>query len=480
MQPLATPASHSGKNSKLTEKETGAGMKYITAEGAATASENSILSIYLTPLALALGATNQQIGFLTSLPSLFGNLIQPAAGKYIETLGGKKSTTLVMSGLMPILIFLMALLPLSEVSDKVSYLIIFTIIYQMIGNFGGTAWFSWVADIIPNKIRGEFFGNRNFTAGATSLIVSFFAGWILSAVGKDLGFPIIFGISSLAAFFSYWFLRQVPKSPQSPHGHFNLGIKEFFKDFHGHKNFSNFTYYIFFLNFGVYIASPFFIVYMLKDLNIGYFAYASVIAVETVVAIFSQKYWGKLMDKFGDRAILGVCGILISVVPFVFTFANSIWILFLTQAFSGFAWAGFDLARFNFLIDATPPKKRPSFVANHKLLAGLTIFAGGLVGGFLAEAFSGATFFAFSGLKILFLLAFFLRIIPLIIFLPRLAESRVPASQTLPVKNIFWKAVSNFPTQGILHELVYMDHSIIRLERKVARKIKKKISQSKG
>ncbi len=455
----------------LSEKQTKAAMKYINADGAANAAKDSVLVSYLTPLALALGATSQQIGFLNSLPALFGNLIQPVAGKYIETRGGKKSTTLVMQFFAPLAILLIAFLSLSTVPDKISYLIIFTIAYQVIYGFQSTAWLSWIADIIPEKIRGEFFGKRNALAGFVSLGISFTAGWLLSAVDGTLGFAIIFGFASAAGFASYFLLRQVPKSPQAPHGHFNLGIKEFFRDFRGHKNFSNFTYYIFFLNFGVFIAAPFFVVYMLKDLGIGYFGYAIALAVEAAVVIFSQKYWGKLMDKIGDRAILGVCGILICIVPVAFIFTNNFFTLLFAQALAGFAWSGFDLARFNFLLDSTPPQKRPSFIANHKLLTGMAIFAGGLAGGFLAAAFAGMQILFLSGLKILFALAFLLRILPLAIFFPRLREQRVPASQAVPVKNIFWRAVALYPTQGILHELMYIGH----LEKDALKKIKSKL-----
>ncbi len=459
----------------LSKKETKRAMKYITADGAATAAKDSVLASYLTPLALALGATSQQIGFLNSLPSLFGNLIQPVAGKYIETRGGKKSTTLVMQFLAPLAILLIAFLSLSAVPDKISYLIIFTIIYQIILSFQSTAWLSWIADIIPEKIRGEFFGKRNMVAGIVSLVMSFGAGWILSFFGNDFGFPIIFGIAAAAGFASYLILRNVPKSPQTPHGHFNLGIREFFRDFRGHKNFSNFTYYIFFLNFGIFIASPFFIVYMLKDLGISYLEYALLLAIEAGIVIFSQKYWGRLMDRFGDKTILGVCGILVSLVPIAFIFTNNIWTLLFAQATAGFAWSGFDLARFNFLLDSTPPQKRPSFIANHKLLTGLAIFAGGLAGGFLAAAFAGMQILFLSGLKILFALAFVLRILPLAIFLPRLREQRVSATQVVPVKNIFWRAVALYPTQGILHELGWMNHCAACWERDILKKFKSKI-----
>lgn len=456
----------------LSKGETKKGMKYFLRESASTSVKDSVLSSYLIPFALVLGATNVQIGMLSSIPRLFGTIFQPIAGKYIETLGGKKSTTLITYALIPITLLLIAFLPFSLVSDKVLYLIIFTIFYQIVYTIDGTSWHSWFGDIVPEKIRGEFFGKRNMVAGFTSLIVSFCAGWFLNVVDGGMGFSIVFSFAAFAGFVSYMLLREVPKSPLGPHGHFSFGIKEFFRDFQGHKNFSNYAYYTFFLNFGVYIASPFFIVFMLRDLNIGYFEYAIAIAIEAIAALCSQKYWGKLSDKFGDRAILGICAVLISFVPLAYVFVGGFTSLLLAQIFSGFAWAGFDLANFNFLLDATPPQKRPSFIANYKFFTGFTLFAGGILSGFLLTLLNNIQFLFLSGIKLLFLISFFLRIIPAAIFIPRLREQRVLASKAIPIKNIFWRVVAIYPAQGIMHEIGTVNHCISCWEQDALRKIK--------
>lgn len=48
-------------------------------------------SRYITPYALAIGANNTQIGLLTSIPSLLGNLSQLFTSKIIEKTSRKKN-----------------------------------------------------------------------------------------------------------------------------------------------------------------------------------------------------------------------------------------------------------------------------------------------------------------------------------------------------------------------------------------------------
>src|SRR3989338_3828470 len=45
---------------------------------------------YITPFALALGASNKQIGFLTSLPTMIGNFSKIFTPKYMENTSRKK------------------------------------------------------------------------------------------------------------------------------------------------------------------------------------------------------------------------------------------------------------------------------------------------------------------------------------------------------------------------------------------------------
>ena len=64
--------------------------KFSVKEAAVASVMDGAGSRYITPFALALGASNSQIGLLTSFPSLFGNLSQIFNSKMMEKHSRKK------------------------------------------------------------------------------------------------------------------------------------------------------------------------------------------------------------------------------------------------------------------------------------------------------------------------------------------------------------------------------------------------------
>jgi MFS family permease len=151
-------------------------------------------------------------------------------------------------------------------------------------------------------------------------------------------------------------------------------------------------------------------------------------------------------------------------------FAANIFQLILISIFSGIAWSGFDLTAFNYLLDVTPPEKRPSYIANYKIYVGFALFLGPLTGGFLSQYFASTTFLWLSGLQAIFLLSFILRGAVTAYGIPRLKEAR--AKKVLPVSDVFLKAFAIYPVRGITNELVYVQNRFEQWQDGIRKKFK--------
>ena len=277
-----------------------------------------------------------------------------------------------------------------------------------------------------------------------------------------LGF--IFGLVS------YFYLRKIPEISYKKIEPRKINVLETIKKFKRYSNFKPFTMHMALISFAVNIASPFFTVYMLNIMKIGYEWYGIVIASEILTRIIMMKYWGRLSDKFGDRTIMSLCNILIIFYPLFFLFAKNQFHLIMISIFSGIAWSGFDLSTFNYLLDVTPPEKRPSYIANYKMVVGIALFLGPLSGGFLSQYISGSSFFWLSGLQIVFLLSFILRGAVTAYGLPKLREVR--AQKILPVTDVFLKAFAVYPARGITHELIYIENRFEHWEDGIRKRLK--------
>ena len=123
-------------------------------EGMPAAAMQGIIDYYLTPFALSLGATAQQVGFLVSIPNLIASISQLYAVKVVDWAGSRLrflvGGTLVQS---------MTLVPLAALavgfcSGSVPALIAFAVIFRVLASFIGTAWGSLVSDYLPPQ-KGE-------------------------------------------------------------------------------------------------------------------------------------------------------------------------------------------------------------------------------------------------------------------------------------------------------------------------------------
>jgi len=427
-----------------------------------------ITSTYSTPFALALGANNAEIGLLSSIPNLFITLTQPFAGKFIE----KRSRKIICQTLSLIQRFIwLPIVLMPFFFGKVWLFITLVTLSYVTLSFANTAWSSWIGNLVPENIRGKYFGKRNMIQGAFSFSSTLIAGWILGFMNNLFGFSVIFFLAFTFGLVSYFYLTRIPDvSYKSKYNEKSLSVLDILKDFKKYSNFYPFTIHMSLLSFAVTISSPFFAVYMLSIMHVGYEWYAIVIATEIFVKIFMQRHWGKLSDKFGDRTILSLCNILIVFYPFFFLFVTNPYQLILISIFSGIGWSGFDLSAFNYLLDVTPPEKRPSYIANYKFIVGISLFLGPLIGGLLSQYFSGVTFFWLSGLQILFLLSFILRGITTAYGIPKLKEVR--AKKVLSVSNVFLKAFAVYPARGITHDLFFVQHQFEHIEKNIKRRFK--------
>ena len=87
----------------------------------------------------------------------------------------------------------------------------------MIGTAG---WNSWMADLVPGRLRGRYFGNRNATIAIVSITVTLAGGIILDHF-KAIGYPggglsIIMAAGCAFALAAIFLLRKLPENPIFP------------------------------------------------------------------------------------------------------------------------------------------------------------------------------------------------------------------------------------------------------------------------
>src|SRR5688500_19728202 len=65
----------------------------------------------------------------------------------------------------------------TDVAMGVFLLLVF--LMHVAGNVGGPGWVSWMADVVPERLRGKYFSRRRQWGIVTAIPAAIFAGWFL-------------------------------------------------------------------------------------------------------------------------------------------------------------------------------------------------------------------------------------------------------------------------------------------------------------
>jgi len=268
--------------------------------------------------------------------------------------------------------------------SQIEYLIVLFTVYLVIETIIFPVWGSLMSDLLPPNKRGSFFGWRGRLIGVIGLFSIFIAGFILDSFEKTVftGFIIIFMIAFLTRLNAAYYMKKMyePKLKYiKKHITFTKFIKQITK-----TNFGRFVLVTSFMRFAQSMAGPFFIIYMLRDLQFSYIQYTLIITSAAVATLITVKTWGKLADKYGNIQLLKLASILIALVPFLWLISKNPIYLIIISLFGGLAWSGYELTRMDFVYDNTTHNKRERTIAYNNVFNGIAIFLGATIGGFIA------------------------------------------------------------------------------------------------
>ena len=416
---------------------------------------------YLSAFALFLKATTPQIGILASLPPLIGSLAQIVSAWVGRLTGWRKPIMLAGAGLQAFAWMPIALLPLLFPGFAVPLLIAAVVIYYFGANFAAPQWASLMGDLVPGKRRGRFFARRTRTVSLTTFLSLAAGGLVLHELttgGRTLaGFLTLFGVAMIARIISTYHLSRMHDAGghvaaiEAPVG--QLWWRRLRK-----SNFVRFALFFALMQFSVAIASPFFSVYMLRDLQFSYAEFMFNTGMSTLAQFLTLNQWGRISDVFGNRRIISATGLMLPVLPALWIFSSNFWYLLLVQALSGVAWAGFALSASNFLYDLTAREKRATYLAVHNVLASTGLFCGALVGGYLGAVLP-AQFSAFgqhwawlSPLPGVFAISAVARAFVLLIVLPKIREVR--KVRPISISSLIFRVTRVNALAGVVFDII--------------------------
>ncbi|MDA1194682.1 MAG: MFS transporter [Planctomycetota bacterium] len=386
---------------RLSEAETARSMHLSIIEGVAYAIMVAFGEACFLADAVRLGASPLQQGLVISLPLCGGALGSVVAVAWLRGVTSRRRIVAFGSFVQVLVLAALALTHAAGAGSTLM-LIALAVMHQAGGQMAGTAWNSWYGDVVPSGVRGSYFGVRSRYVYLATLLgvvgsgvmlhfIEPGAAGVVAAGAGGAGFAWVFGIAAFAR------LVCVVLFGFSPEPRFRgLPAPRTTRRFLGTSR-GRVAWRVLLaggaMQFLVYIGSPYFGPYMLRDLQFTYVEYMLASLAVVVLKVVALPAWGRLVDAHGARSVYALALLLVALVPLPWLWAQGLGWVLVAQALSGFAWGGYEVSFFSTLLEATYKPTRPYVFAAQNLIQGTGQLLGSLAGAGVI-AWAGGSFLA--------------------------------------------------------------------------------------
>lgn len=392
------------------------GMTFSTWEGVfATVFTALTQGVFAIGFAEMLGASYFHYAVLAAIPFL-ASVVQVFTGYQLQYHERRKWFTTITSVVFRAVWAPVIFLPffLTRGSALTAFLALNAVSF-VVFSASANAWTGWMTNLVPSRVRGRYFGQRNQYA-TIAAVASLMAGgyfldhwqehallrhlvegttllfharpdaWHLKAAAYGLVF--LFGASMSVVCGVLLCLQTEPRRARpAPPRTASAGWLAEYREVLGDPGFRGFLVFTIAFNFLNGIAVPFWIPFMRQHVLVSIEKIAIFGMIGNSARIVALTLWGKWIDRFGSRPIMSLCITGAAIHPLFYVIASPTFVfpLYLDAISSGIMWAGIELATFRLLLGAARPERKEMYFAVHTVVSGLALAATMLIAGHVVD-----------------------------------------------------------------------------------------------
>lgn len=350
-----------------------------------------------------LGASRAMVGLNVAL--WMGAIAMALPGAYLfNRLRARRPTWVVVMVIGRAFLFVVAVAALFSARAELRPTLVIIVLAANVAcvsltSFTSSAWWSWMADLIPESVRGRFFGRRhqvNLIATAVGAVIASLILERVSGGSHNLYFMIFLVAATLGVIdpILFWWVPEPRRAPR-PHRTFRETIRLYLRPLRERE----FAWLAWTQGFNTLLVSmplPFFVLYQRGEtvdghyigcgISLQFLAVMNVLALVTTAIVSTQ--WGRLADRIGHRTvyILGRLWVFTSVVYFFMGPDNYRWLLPIQLLVQSVVSAGVFVAMQNLMIGIAPKEEREYYVSIFWSVIAVAGAIGPWLGGLLADA----------------------------------------------------------------------------------------------
>jgi hypothetical protein len=388
-------------------------LRAATAEGFGAELLNACAGpTILAGWALHLGATPLEVGALGALPQLAQLVQLPSA--WVTALLGRRRVAIAAVALSRQALLPLALLPVLPLSPEGArgLLVAVCAASAVLGVLGNNAWTAWMGELVPEGLRGRYFGRRTalctFGGTVAGVAVARFLDLVSSRGAASTALSMLAaGACAIGAATAVAMSRQHDPpggSPAIP------ALRSALRPLRDRDARSLLAYQLAW-NASVAVGGSFFTFHLLQTLHAGYTVAAVHAAGGALARMLSAPLWGRALDRFGARPVLAACSFAAAGLPLVWltTSPGFLWPIAVDALVGGVAWSGHGLASFALPLSVAPRRERPFYLATFAMAGGaayaFATWGGGTLAAVLPRGLATLGAAHGHGLEVLFALS---------------------------------------------------------------------------
>ncbi len=371
-------------------------------------SISNVAAPFLPVFLTRLGASNFQVGLLTSMPGVTGLVLAIVVGRFLQT----RNNIVPWYSLSRLLVIsCYALTGLLTFVLSKEYTVIATLAIWAFASLPQTA-LAVAFSVVMNAVAGPegryvLLSRRWAIFGLTAVLMTFFVTRVIDLVEFPRNYEMMFLGLSLGGWISYYFSNQIklpnqtPPVPAPASSAFD-SARNYFSLIRGAPAFISFATKKFVYYSAIVLSAPIMPLFLVREVKATDSQIGTITMAMTIVMLAGYFIWPWSSRKYGGRFVLLATTFGMIFYPALTAATPQVPLIILYAAIAGLFQAGLDLVFFDELMKTVPPEYGATFVSLAQSMQYLSAIVAPLAGTWLADSIGlGGALWVSAGLRLL-------------------------------------------------------------------------------
>lgn len=318
--------------------------------------------------AVKLGASDFQVGLLSSGPALVSLISMIPGGKFMDRQTRKRDAVAKFILFHRVFYLLLSTIPFFS-DDKRTWILVFAVaIMNAPASIGNIGWQAFISKVIPMSKRASAFAMRNRLMNLAGTLVVLVTGRVIDAIGFPWGYQLVFAAAFFMSLSEIWVLGRVEEPAAGAGGTADrrTGFDKMAhaaRDILRHERFVRYTLasIVFYLCWQ--IPWPLFTLYQVKVLGANNTWVSLLNLTNTGGTLLGYGFWARKCNQYGNLMTLFMSSLGIFIVPLAYAVSRSLATVAVFNLVAGAVFSGVNLALLNQLLEVTPEENKTTYIA---------------------------------------------------------------------------------------------------------------------